>query len=338
YAVRAGEELQTDSVLVESATGQMLGAQSNSGKLQRFYELEKGLALAILKDLGYDEQQLQAAGVLDVIRRPQTTSLAALTAYSNGLDAKDRGAYGTARTQLQQALRSDPNFTLAQKELSTLPVVALTSGGIVASVQSSAPPASTALAGLVAPVAPTAGGTGGGLTLTKIGIGALVLGGAGAGVAVAVGGGGGGNDGPICGNNRRQGREQCDGSDLGGATCPSGDQPTCRGDCTLSCPTCGNGQREGQEQCDDGNMDNTDGCLNTCQVATCGDGFVRTDLAGLEECDDANTDTTDACVNCMIAECGDGFIQAGVEICDTGAAPNGCPASAACDATCTTCS
>jgi hypothetical protein len=47
-------------------------------------------------------------------------------------------------------------------------------------------------------------------------------------------------------------------------------------------PVCGNSIVQLCETCDDGNLDNTDGCTNLCDVATCGDGFVR---AGVEACD-----------------------------------------------------
>jgi cysteine-rich repeat protein len=47
-----------------------------------------------------------------------------------------------------------------------------------------------------------------------------------------------------------------------------------------------------QEQCDDANQDNTDDCLNSCQSASCGDGFVE---VGVEECDDGNTSSDDGC-------------------------------------------
>ncbi|MEO8841223.1 MAG: DUF4215 domain-containing protein [Kofleriaceae bacterium] len=80
--------------------------------------------------------------------------------------------------------------------------------------------------------------------------------------------------------------------------------------------TCGDGVTEGGEQCDDGNVDNTDGCLNNCMVASCGDGVVH---AGVEQCDDGNADNTDTCpTTCRTATCGDGFVQAGVEQCDDG--------------------
>jgi cysteine-rich repeat protein len=70
----------------------------------------------------------------------------------------------------------------------------------------------------------------------------------------------------------------------------------------------------GQEQCDDGNLSNTDDCLNNCVMASCGDGHV---WAGVEDCDD-NSDDTDDCAQCHFAYCGDGYTWAGHEDCDDG--------------------
>ena len=79
---------------------------------------------------------------------------------------------------------------------------------------------------------------------------------------------------------------------------------------TACVSNCGNGQVDAGEQCDDGNQDNTDACLNSCQSAACGDGVTRTDVeagqAGYEACDDANEENADACLNdCTAASCGD---------------------------------
>ena len=85
--------------------------------------------------------------------------------------------------------------------------------------------------------------------------------------------------------------------------------------------TCGNGIIELGEVCDDANPSNTDACLNNCQAATCGDGYVQT---GVEVCDDANPSNTDACLNnCQAATCGDGYVQIGFEVCDDGNSTNG---------------
>ncbi len=79
---------------------------------------------------------------------------------------------------------------------------------------------------------------------------------------------------------------------------------------------CGDGVKDPDESCDDGNVDNTDGCLSDCTLASCGDGFVH---AGAEQCDDGNTSDQDNCVaGCYLASCGDGFTYAGVEACDDG--------------------
>ena len=59
---------------------------------------------------------------------------------------------------------------------------------------------------------------------------------------------------------------------------------------------------EQYETCDDNNTLNDDACLATCLEASCGDGYVRTDLALddplFEECDDG-----DQSANCR-ADCG----------------------------------
>jgi cysteine-rich repeat protein len=48
---------------------------------------------------------------------------------------------------------------------------------------------------------------------------------------------------------------------------------------------CGNDVLDPGEECDDGNRSDDDGCLSTCVVATCGDGFVDQDA---EDCDGNN--------------------------------------------------
>ncbi len=119
------------------------------------------------------------------------------------------------------------------------------------------------------------------------------------------------------------------------------------GDCSASecrlLPYCGDKVVYGpREACDDGNRDNHDVCLDTCQAAACGDGFVGpgeacdpkadqdcTDacarpscgdglLQGDEQCDDGNSDDIDDCLGtCLKTGCGDAIVQQG-EQCDDG--------------------
>ncbi|MCB9567320.1 MAG: DUF4215 domain-containing protein [Myxococcales bacterium] len=126
----------------------------------------------------------------------------------------------------------------------------------------------------------------------------------------------------------------------------NGDDKACTSECTNN--VCGDGYvLSGVEECDDGNISNTDECVDGCKLATCGDGFIQEDKeecddgndarhrhlplllqarllrrrlrpAGQEECDDGNQSNTDACTNaCKAAACGDGYVQ-GDEACDDG--------------------
>lgn len=113
----------------------------------------------------------------------------------------------------------------------------------------------------------------------------------------------------FCGDGMRDStQEECDDGNMSNTD-------SCLNTCKR--PTCGDGLvQPGAEQCDDGNQSNEDSCLNTCRMATCGDGFVR---AGTEQCDDRNLSDNDGCLNsCKLATCGDGIIWTGMEECDRG--------------------
>jgi cysteine-rich repeat protein len=75
---------------------------------------------------------------------------------------------------------------------------------------------------------------------------------------------------------------------------------------------CGDGNTDAFEECDDGNGSNADGCLNSCQLPFCGDGFVQPDF---EQCD--GTADCDQFCQFIANDCGDGFLDAG-EGCDDG--------------------
>lgn len=80
---------------------------------------------------------------------------------------------------------------------------------------------------------------------------------------------------------------------------------------------CGDGviDQDLGEECDDGNISDTDACLNSCREAICGDEVLR---AETEICDDGNNDPGDGCApDCQLEfVCGDGRLDPIGEGCD----------------------
>ncbi|MFA5076206.1 MAG: FG-GAP-like repeat-containing protein [Patescibacteria group bacterium] len=78
----------------------------------------------------------------------------------------------------------------------------------------------------------------------------------------------------VCGDNRREGSEECDGTDgvASGYTCTV----SCQLQLITSNPICGNHILESGEQCDDGNLIDDDGCSNLCRF----DGLLNINIAG----------------------------------------------------------
>lgn len=200
--------LQINSLIAETTTLQEVGQQEASGQIAQLLDLEKRLAVAMLNDLGYDEERLRTAGVLAKIQKPHTTSEAAFEAFSDGLEAKDRGDYAAARQHFERALADDPNFEEAERELNALPIIILTGGisAVIAATQASIPSSTAATAGMAA-------ATVAGISPTTVAIGAVVAAGVGAGVGISEATSGGGGDDNPCGNMQLDEGEICDTTD-----------------------------------------------------------------------------------------------------------------------------
>lgn len=112
-----------------------------------------------------------------------------------------------------------------------------------------------------------------------------------------------------CGNNIREGYEQCDGKDITTATCNDlgyfEGTPVCGASCEIKgCfnsmkSTCGNKILEWDEECEDGNTKDGDGCSAQCgkesttiiQAAICGNKVLESG----EQCEDGNILGGDGC-------------------------------------------
>ena len=175
------ENLIIASAVVDTEKRAAIGSQEAQGELNKFYDLEKEIACKIVDDLGRDCKKMPGE-----FGKVHTKSLAALTAFSVGLDYLDQEKYDEAREEFQKALDEDPKFTLAEAALLATPVAAMaimTTSQTVSSLSASG--VSSAGAGSA-----TVAGVGIGTTTAVVAGAAVVAGG-----AALIGGGGGGGDG-----------------------------------------------------------------------------------------------------------------------------------------------
>ncbi len=110
------QNLQVASILFDAASNTPTGFQEIEGGLKEFHQVEKKIACSIVTDLGRNCDQAPEA-----FKKIHTKSLAALTAFSYGLDYIDKDKFEEARAKLQEAVKIDPNFDLAQATLAGLP-------------------------------------------------------------------------------------------------------------------------------------------------------------------------------------------------------------------------
>src|SRR6267143_4088116 len=107
------------------------GAQAN-GTFTQLLELEKQLVFGLATQLGIQLTDAERQRIL----RQGPRNLAAFLAYSQGLEALDRGDYGAAAAAFGASVRADPSFQAAQQQqqaAQAAPAV-LASGGDVVSV------------------------------------------------------------------------------------------------------------------------------------------------------------------------------------------------------------
>ncbi len=158
------QSLQVASVLFDAVSNTPTGFQGIEGQLKEFYQLEKMIACRIIADLGRDCDQAPKA-----FYKTHTKSLAALTAFSYGLDDMDKEKFDDARLNFQEAVKKDPQFTLAKSALAGLPTMAMLMMSRTEMINSAA-----ANAHLVSGA--TVGGTGAAATATSSSSGGVGLG------------------------------------------------------------------------------------------------------------------------------------------------------------------
>jgi tetratricopeptide (TPR) repeat protein len=109
------------------------GAQAN-GTFKQLLDLEKQLVFGLATELGIQLTEAERQRIL----RQGTKNLAAFLAYSQGLEALDRGDYRAAAAAFSAAVRADPSFQEAreqQQAAEAAPAVQASPGDVVTVVQ-----------------------------------------------------------------------------------------------------------------------------------------------------------------------------------------------------------
>lgn len=100
-------QMRIDIRLVDVASARVIMADKVVGKKDAFFELESQLVSKFVRGLDVGTKAQADSGVKDV---------AALLAYSEGVDLADKGDLDAASQKLGTLVRSAPRFTLAQKK------------------------------------------------------------------------------------------------------------------------------------------------------------------------------------------------------------------------------
>lgn len=110
-----GNQLRVDAAVVDVASAGVKASAGNQDQLDRLFDLEKTLALRVFNNLGI---QLSPAEQEAINQRP-TQNVQAFLAYSRGLEAVDRGDFGAAEADFNQAAVLDPGFQAAVQGAAT---------------------------------------------------------------------------------------------------------------------------------------------------------------------------------------------------------------------------
>jgi len=185
------KNLQIFSIVVDAEQIGSIDTLGVQGAMKEFYHLEKKIACIIIESLGH-----YCSKMPDAFGKIHTKSLAALTAFSVGLDYLDQEKYDEAREEFQKAIDEDPNFDLAEEALMSTPLTSMlpmtTSQMIIALSYSGASSTASGSASAGTEVAGDNDGKGVVGITTAVIVGAAAVG----GLAAGIGGGGGGDSSP----------------------------------------------------------------------------------------------------------------------------------------------
>ncbi|HJS43448.1 MAG TPA: CsgG/HfaB family protein [Gemmatimonadales bacterium] len=125
------------SASVVRGNGEVRAGPQVNGTFKRLLDLEKELVLGLATQLGIQLTDAERQRIL----RQGPKNLAAFLAYSQGLEAMDRGDYKAAAAAFSAAVRADPSFSAARQQHQAAvaaPVVQAASGDFISAVETAA--------------------------------------------------------------------------------------------------------------------------------------------------------------------------------------------------------
>ena len=108
-----GETMRIDARLVDVGTGEIAMAEEITGEKNTFFTLEKDLVNKLVATLNLELSRSEERK----IKKIQTESFGAFSAYSSGLNAYDKGSVDEAKAFMEKATNLDTNFDRAYEQL-----------------------------------------------------------------------------------------------------------------------------------------------------------------------------------------------------------------------------
>ncbi len=134
-----GNQLRVDTKVVDVTSAAVKASAGTQDQLDRLFDLEKALAFRVFNNLGI---QLSPAEQEAINQRP-TQNVQAFLAYSRGLVAQDRGDFGAAEADFNQAAVLDPGFQAAVQGAATAGQLSAASQETVGQVETAVSATST---------------------------------------------------------------------------------------------------------------------------------------------------------------------------------------------------
>ena len=117
----SGDDIRVDVRLVSVETGEVIQADAVEGKKSDMFGLQKSLAAKVLAGLDVQPTDAEQAA----LNEPQTKDFDAFRLYSEARLAQLQGNRDDAVQRFQEALKVDPSFSLAARELDRIEAEAL---------------------------------------------------------------------------------------------------------------------------------------------------------------------------------------------------------------------